>query len=184
MLDEYSYELKIPKERVAVLIGANGDTKKQLEKETDSKIAVDSKEGDVTVTGSDAIKLFSLREMIKAIGRGFNPDIAMSLLKPDYVFELINMSDFAKTKNSEVRLKGRVIGKAGKSREKIEFLTETSICVFGKTVGIIGEAGAVANARRAIVSLLNGSTHTSVFRFLEKKRAEEKRMEYGTAEVD
>ena len=64
---EYSYELKIPKDRVAVLIGKNGEIKKQLEEHTKTKIKVDSEEGDVFVMGEDAILLFSVREIIKAI---------------------------------------------------------------------------------------------------------------------
>src|SRR3989338_6215396 len=71
-MTEYSYELKIPKERVAVLIGKNGEIKKQLEAETNTKLKVDSQEGDVFVYGEDAITLFSVREIIRAIGRGFN----------------------------------------------------------------------------------------------------------------
>ena len=46
---EYSYELKIPKDRVAVLIGMKGNVKKAIEEETKSKINVDSKEGDIFV---------------------------------------------------------------------------------------------------------------------------------------
>jgi ribosomal RNA assembly protein len=108
--------------------------------------------------------------VIKAIGRGFNPDIAFLILKQDYVFELINMNDFAKTKNDSVRLKGRVIGSEGKSRNTIEELTETNISVYGKTIGIIGLQENVASARKAIESLLSGSPHSNVFRFLEKNR--------------
>ena len=37
---EFSYELKIPKERVAVLIGKKGEIKKRIEDETSSKIFV------------------------------------------------------------------------------------------------------------------------------------------------
>ena len=32
---DYSYELKIPASRVAVLIGSSGSTKKKIEKDTD-----------------------------------------------------------------------------------------------------------------------------------------------------
>ena len=119
---QYSHELKIPKERVAILIGKKGETKKELEEITKSKITVDSKDGDVFIDGDDALSLFSVREVIKAIGRGFNPDIAFLTLKPDYIFELININDFAKTKNDSIRLKGRVIGNEGKSRSHIEEL--------------------------------------------------------------
>ena len=167
---QYSNELKIPKERVAILIGKKGEAKKELEERTKTKIIVDSKEGDIFLSGNDALSLFDVVEVIKAIGRGFNPDIAFLILKQDYVFELINMNDFAKTKNDSVRLKGRVIGSEGKSRNTIEELTETNISVYGKTIGIIGLQENVASARKAIESLLSGSPHSNVFRFLEKNR--------------
>ncbi len=167
---QYSNEIKIPKERVAILIGKKGETKKELENRTKTKMIIDSKEGDIFLSGNDALSLFDVVEVIKAIGRGFNPDIAFLILKQDYVFELINMNDFAKTKNDSLRLKGRVIGSEGKSRNTIEELTETNISVYGKTIGIIGLQENVASARRAIESLLSGSPHSNVFRFLEKNR--------------
>ena len=167
---QYSNEIKIPQERVAILIGKKGETKKQLEEITKTKIIVDSKEGDIFLSGNDALSLFDVVEVIKAIGRGFNPDIAFLILKQDYIFELINMNDFAKTKNDSMRLKGRVIGSEGKSRNTIEELTETNISVYGKTIGIIGLQENVASARKAIESLLSGSPHSNVFRFLEKNR--------------
>ncbi len=172
---EFRYELKIPKERVAVLIGKKGTTKNEVEKATKSKIIVDSKEGDVFISGEDGLGLYNAREVIKAVGRGFNPDVALLLLKSDYVFEAINIKDYAKTKNSELRLKGRVIGKEGKSRKTMEELTECYISVYGKSIGIIGGAEGVSNARYAIDSLLKGSTHANVYKFLEKKRRELKR---------
>ena len=77
---EYSYELKIPKDRVAVLIGKSGNIKKEVEDATKSKIDIDSKEGDVIVSGMDSVGIFSAREVIKAIARGFNPETALLLL--------------------------------------------------------------------------------------------------------
>lgn len=175
---EYSYELKIPKERIAVLIGKKGEVKKRIEEFTKTKIEVDSKEGDVFVSGQDAVNLFSVREMIKAIGRGFNPETAQLLLKSDYTFELVSITDFAKTKNDAIRLKGRIIGAEGKSRKTIEDLTDTYISVYGKTIGIIGEASAVAFARRAVESLLSGSPHSSVYTWLEGRRRDLKREKF------
>ena len=172
---EYSHELKIPIERVAVLIGKKGETKKELEESTSTKISIDSKEGDVFITGKDPITLFSIKEVILAIGRGFNPDVAKLLLKQDYAFELINTLDYAKSKNSITRLKGRVIGQDGKSRQHVEELTECHISVYGKTIGIIGEAENVAFAKRAIESLLKGSPHANVYKWLERQRREMKK---------
>lgn len=167
---EFSYELKIPEERVAVLIGKDGEVKKEIEKATDCKIEV-SKEGDVTITGDDGLLLFTTKEIVHAIARGFNPKIALLLTKQDYTLDIINMADIAgKSKSTLQRIKGRVIGKGGRSREEIERLTDTYISVYGKTVGIIGEAGAVSLARQAVAMLLQGSMHKTVFQFLERKR--------------
>ncbi len=172
---EYSYELKVPKNRVAVVIGKEGSVKKEIEEATNTKLSIDSKEGDVFVSGEDALGLYTAREIIKAVGRGFNPDIARLLLKPDYVFEVVDLSEFVKSKEAMLRLKGRVIGKEGKSRRLIEELTECNISVFGKTISIIGMPESAANARRAVESLLRGSTHANVYKWLEKRRRDLKR---------
>ncbi|MBU2561029.1 MAG: KH domain-containing protein [Nanoarchaeota archaeon] len=168
---EYSYELKIPKERIAVLIGTKGEIKKMLEEETNSKIFIDSKEGDVRITGEDSLGLFSAREIIKAVGRGFSPEIAIHILKSDYAFELLNISDYVgKSQKTATRLKARVIGTEGKTRRYIEDATETNLSIYGKTIGIIGEVEHVMLARRAVESLLAGATHASVYKWLEKKK--------------
>ena len=173
--EEFSYELKIPKERVAVLIGKKGEIKKQIESATKTRLQIDSKEGDVEIRGEDALKLYAAREVVRAIGRGFNPDVAMLLLKSDYGFDIIAIADYAKTKKDMERLKGRVIGEGGKSRTTIEQITECFICVYGKTIGIIGEFENMVMARRAIETLLAGSPHSGVFRWLEKRQKELKR---------
>lgn len=164
------HELKIPKARIAVLIGTNGSTKKELEEYSNTKIDVDSNEGLVTVSGNDAVKLYMVKEMMLAIGRGFNPETAKLLLKQDYSMEVLRLDDFADKKKQLDRVRGRVIGKKGKSRETIEKLTETSISVYGKTISIIGLSENVVMARNAIEMLLEGATHSSVYRRLEKYR--------------
>lgn len=173
-MDEFTYDLKIPKERVAVLIGKDGSVKKELEDQTKIKIDVDSKEGDVRLIGSDSVNLYLIKDIVKAIGRGFNPEVAMQLLKQDYVLELINMADYVKSPNQMLRLKGRVIGKAGKARETIQELTDTSISVYGKTIAIIGFCDNVAVSKKAVETLLSGSQHSAVYKWLEKHRRQSK----------
>ena len=169
---EFSYEIKIPEDRVAVLIGKEGSTKKQIEAATKCSLDI-SKEGDVEITGTEGLMLYTTREIVHAIARGFNPKTALLLLKQDYAFGIINMKDIAgKSKNTMLRLKGRVIGKAGKAREEIERLTECFVSVYGKTIGIIGEQVQVMVAREALAMLLQGSMHKTVFQFLEKKKKE------------
>lgn len=168
--EEYSYDLRITKDRIAVFIGSKGETKNDLEKESECKINVDSKEGDVTITGKDAIKLFALREVIKAISRGFNPDLAKQLLKQDYALEVISLNDYSKEKTAQLRLKGRVIGADGKSRNTMEALTDCSISVYGKTISMIGNVENIGNCKRAVEMLLAGSPHANVYKWLERQR--------------
>ncbi|MBD3203560.1 RNA-processing protein [Candidatus Woesearchaeota archaeon] len=180
---EFAYELKIPKDRIAVLIGKNGETKKYIEEETNTVLDIDSRDGDVIVKGTDALSLYSTRSIIKAIGRGFNPKIAQLLLKQDYSFELINIYDYIK-ENHLKRVKGRLIGSKGKTRRLIEKLSDTFISIYGKTVGIIGRIEDVGIAKRAVISLIQGSPHSNVYMWLEKMRREKKRRQFETKESD
>jgi len=127
-LEEFSYELKIPEERVAVLIGTEGKTKKEIEENSECKLEI-SKEGDVQITSDDGLKLYTAKEIVRAVGRGFNPKTALQLLKPDYALEIMDLSEMAgKNKNILQRLKGRVIGTGGKSREEIERDQTATVC--------------------------------------------------------
>jgi ribosomal RNA assembly protein len=167
---EYSVEIKIPKERVAVLIGKNGDVKRELEEYASAKLSVDSKEGDVKIVGSDSLMMYALKEVVRAIGRGFNPEIAKLLFKQDYALEIISLLDYVKHKGHFERIKGRVIGANGKARETIENLTSSYISVYGKTVSILGRAEDLVVCKRAVESLLLGSPHANVYKLLEKNR--------------
>lgn len=177
----FSYEIRIPKERIAVLIGPKGKIKKDIEDATHAHLDIDSTEGDVILRGEDSLGMYSAREVIKAIGRGFNPDIAMLLLHQDYTLEILNLPDYlGKSKNKMIRLKGRVIGEGGKTRHLIEEHTETSISVYGKTICIIGKIENAGIAKKAIEDLLSGAPHAAVYRWLEKKRKDLKMREaYG-----
>ncbi|MFT4260939.1 MAG: KH domain-containing protein [Candidatus Woesearchaeota archaeon] len=174
---EFNYELKIPKDRIAVLIGKEGAVKEELELLTGINIDIDSKEGDVKLKGENSLNLYALKEVILGISRGFNPDIAQLLLKQDYVLDIIPLLDYIKNKNHLERIKGRVIGAKGKSRQTIESLTDTFISVYGKTIAIIGRSENVVSAKQAVESLLQGSPHSNVYRFLEKNRVRLKQRE-------
>ena len=167
---EFAYELRIPKERIAVLIGTKGAGKKQIEIVCKSKIEVDSKEGLVMISGGEALDLYVCREIVRAIGRGFSPELAKLLLKSDYGMEILSIKDYAKTDNDAIRLRGRVIGEGGKSRRTILELTGVHISVYGKTIGLIGELEALPIARKAVESLLSGQPHASVYKWLEQRR--------------
>ncbi len=169
-MDRYEYVVKVPKDRIAVLIGEKGAKKRELEDDLAIAIDIDSEEGDVRLSGTDTIRLFTAQEIVKAIARGFNPDVARMLLKPECTLELLNITDYTRSRNQILRLKGRVIGESGKARSTIEELSETHISVYGKTIGILGEADAVSAAKRGIDMLLTGAPHSTVFSVLERWR--------------
>lgn len=167
---EQTYEIKIPIERIPVLIGSKGTIKRKIEKETDTVLEIDSHDGLVTLAGGDALNLLDAREIVRAIARGFNPEVAMLLLKQDYLFELIDLSQITRNKTDMNRVKGRIIGENGKSRKTIESLTDTYVSVYGKTVGVVGEMTGVGLAKRALSMLLQGAPHASVYQMLERQR--------------
>lgn len=165
----YESEIKIPVERVPVLIGKNGQTKKRLQLRTKTKIVV-SKEGEVLVASEDNMNIFNVLPIIRAIGRGFNPDIAFVLLNEEYVLEIIPLSEYAKhSKKHAVRLKARLIGREGKARVQVERMTNTRIVIYGKTVGIIGKVDDVVVAKGAVIKLLQGAPHGNTYKYIENQ---------------
>lgn len=169
----YTQEIKIPKERIGVLIGVEGETKEQIEKRAGVRLDIDSEQGDVTIAGEDNLMVYEVKIIVQAIGRGFTPSEAFQLFNEQNIFELIDITDYTgKSKKKMERLRGRVIGEGGKSRKTIENLSDTTIIIYGKTIGIIGEAERVSLARRAVEMLLDGAPHAPVYKMLETKKKE------------
>ncbi len=169
--------VRIPKDRIGVLIGKRGSTKAMIEELTGAEILVDSGTGEVLIRfpeiPEDPLMPMKLESVIRAIGRGFNPEIALKLLQDDYVLEVIDIRRFVGArKNALKRMRGRLIGEKGKARSYIESRTNTHISVYGHTVSIIGRTYDVVAAREAVFSLLEGSMHSTAYRAMEKKIAE------------
>jgi ribosomal RNA assembly protein len=172
--------IKIPIVRVAVVIGKNGETKKQLEELTQTSIEVDSAEGIIhiknTPDAENPLAVWKARDIIQAIGRGFSPERALRLLDEDEYFEVIDLEKiFGRREKSIKRIKGRIIGEAGKTRRVIEELTETYLSVYGSTVSLIGTLNTLKVARKAVTMLIDGISHGTVYQFLQKKRRELKK---------
>lgn len=161
-------DIKIPEDRIGVLIGKDGSVKKEIEKAFKAKLDIGS-DGLVLMEGKDSLDIYICEKVVKAIGRGFNPEIALLLKSEEYDFELVSINDYAKTQNDLDRLRGRVIGKDGASKDLIEKKTNTYIIVYGKTVGIIGKLEMVELAFNAIDMLLKGARHPTVFNYIDKE---------------
>jgi ribosomal RNA assembly protein len=173
----YEQVVRIPVERIGVVIGKEGSARRFLEAELGVKLGVDSNEGLVTIRAESAEKgdPFSATRVIEAIGRGFSPQRAKRLMEEGTALEVIDLRDYAgKSANSLERIRGRVIGLRGKSRRVIEELTRCHISVYGRTVSIIGEASEVQLASEAVRSLATGSQHRTVYNTLQKARTRRK----------
>ena len=166
---EFTQELKIPKERVPILIGKKGLVKKQLQYKLKINLKIDSY-GVVVISGEDNLKVYDAKNIIHAIARGFNPEIALKLMDEENCYESINMSDYARgSKSKLIRMKGRMIGTSGRARRYLEEITRCNIIVYGKTVSIIGKIENVQIARKGIENLLRGSKHSNVYLSIEKQ---------------
>jgi len=170
--------IRIPVERIGVLIGNSGKIKSKIEEVCSVLLDIDSKTGETTIraTGNfEDIKPFKAMEIVIAIGRGFSPDNAMTLLKSDNSLHVIDLRDFVGKSNTQIeRIKGRLIGHKGKARINMENLTGSAISVYGRTVAIIGNHEQLRLGISAITALSSGSMHGTVYGKLEAARRKQK----------
>jgi len=163
------------------LIGPEGRTKKNIEEKLSTELQIDGESGGVTLMlaekAEDPTLLFKAKDVVTAIGRGFSPEHAFRLIRDEEsILDLIDLRTvFGKSESDIRRIKGRIIGVDGKTRRIIEELTDTNICVYGYTVGIIGNVEQTQAAREAVQMLIAGSLHSTVYRFLHRKRRELKK---------
>lgn len=152
--------VRIPQERVAVLIGRGGAAKRYVENITRTKLVIGE---EVTISG-DAVDVMTAENVVRAIGRGFSPHNAAELCEESNTMEIIELP---KDERQRKRIASRIIGTRGKSRRNMELLTKTHISVYGKTVAVIGGYERVEKAHRAIEMLIKGYSHKTVYKFLE-----------------
>ena len=163
---------RVPKDRIAVIIGAKGATSKAIREAAGClKFIIDSESGDIEVEWGEAgtydpVKAMKLPDVVKAIGRGMAPDAAVRLLEDDHFFELVDLREYVgKRSNQQRRVRARIIGRQGKIRKVIEQLTNTQISIYNSTVVLVGEESGLFAARQAIEMLAGGSEHGTVIGF-------------------
>jgi len=170
--------VRIPKERVGVLIGPEGKIKRDIEERLQVKLDIESESGGVEINlcenSADPSLLFRAKDVVTAIGRGFSSDQANRLIRSeDAIFDYIDLRNiFGRSESDIHRVKSRIIGMNGKTRRTIEELSEADTVVYGHTVGFIGTFEQVDIARNAVQMIIQGSEHHTVYNFLQKKRRE------------
>ena len=172
--------IRIPADRIGALIGPGGKTKKRIEAAFMIDLTIDGETGNVDIkvksNQPDVSVLFIARNMIRAIGRGFSPKNAFTLINETYDLMVVDLEEYVgRSKNAQNRVKGRIIGKEGKSRIMIEELTDCLISVYGGTVGIIGPYEMLPVAKEAVEMLIDGSFHKTVWNHLYAYRRKMKK---------
>jgi ribosomal RNA assembly protein len=148
--------------------------KKLIEEKSKSLLDIDSETGTVTIESSeDPLMVMRVSDLVRAIGRGFSPERALVILDDEMLMlDVMDLSKMVGTKSDMARLKGRIIGKDGKTREIMEKLSGSKVSVYGKTIALLGYPEQIRVARAAIEMLLDGAPHGNVYSFLEKKHQE------------
>ncbi len=162
--------VKIPAERIGALLGPGGATKKRLEGLAKAEMEV-SAEGEDEIIGESAEEFF-LKDVVKAIGRGFAPEDAEKLFRENYALEIMDLKEYCKGENDLKRVRGRIIGEEGKMKNEIEAATESKISVYGWTVGIIAPLDALGYAKKAVNKIIEGAQLTRVFNDLARYKKE------------
>lgn len=169
--------VRVPEDRVGVLIGPGGATKREVESRTRASVEVDAAEGEVRVSSPDtrAEDALTARDIVLAIGRGFSPARAMRLLVEGTYLGVIDIKRVTgrREKSALWRIRSRLIGEHGRARTRIEELSGCSMSVYGSTVALIGRERELERATRAVELLLRGSEHAAVFHMLVRQRTED-----------
>jgi ribosomal RNA assembly protein len=171
--------IKIPDDRIAILIGPSGSVKKEIEVKCNVILRIDGKTGQVQIVpkSSDGFDERALRsiEIISAISHGFSPYNAFKLFNDEMSLFITDLYDFVgKSKNTINRFRGRIIGSRGKSRKTIEELTGSLISVYGHTVSFLGTYEETILANDAVILLLRGRSHKFIYEMLQNAKRKSK----------
>lgn len=161
--------VKIPSERVPVMIGKNGEVKREVQRKGHVEINADN-EGEVEISSESSFDEWRTAEVVKAIGRGFNPDKAFKLFGDEVYLKIIDLKQIFSSDKDITRYKGRVIGQAGKAKRVIEATSGADLCVYGNTISMIGGLDELSLAEGAVNKLLEGASHAKVYSMLERGR--------------
>ncbi|MCS7127328.1 MAG: KH domain-containing protein [Thaumarchaeota archaeon] len=173
---EQVFYVTVPPERLAVLIGPGGSTKKAIEDRLGVLLNVDSSDGRVEIRlarppseGGDPVALFKARDMVTAIASGFKPEVAMKLASDNVTLSVMDVSEHVGKDPEDVRrVMGRVIGAQGKTKRIIEETAHVDVAIQGDRVAIMGHPEDVEAAMRAVTMLVQGSPHSAVYRYLDQ----------------
>ena len=108
--------VKVPDDRVGVIIGKDGKVKDEIEHKCNVLIQIDSEGGNAIISPRDSTSIeqaFKAVEIVSAISRGFSPERSYKLLAEDVILQIVDLIEYVgRSHNQIARLKGRIIGQA------------------------------------------------------------------------
>ena len=84
----------------------------------------------------------------------------------------MNIKDYTKRKDLK-SVRARIIGKKGKTLKTLSDLSRCSFELKDNFVGIIGPSEHIENAQNGIISIVQGSKQSNVYKFLEGNQIRE-----------
>ena len=156
-------QVYIPQERIRKLRGSRTQVPR-IERLCGCKIKLLD---DCAVIEGDAFAEYTARNIIYAIGRGFEIDAACLLANDDYYFSSIDIEQSARNQKRMKQLKARIIGENGRSKRYIEEVSSAKVSVYGDTVSFIGTIEGINEAETAVSTLVDGGTHRLAYSRME-----------------
>ena len=163
-------QLYIDVSRIPVLIGKEGKTKQHIEHEFGVSLHINSKTGEVIVSGEDSSKRYIVSLVIQGMGYGFSPEHAMLLDDENNVLDVIDVKRELKNHDRVKVVMGRIIGHEGQTRRLIEEITGCNVTIKDSMVGIIGRFENVQLVHEAVEMLIKGASHKSFYGYLERNK--------------
>ena len=144
------------------------NNKNKIEKELNVKL---SNQGRNIFIEGDAENEYLCLRIIEAINLGFSLKKALSLKNEEVILHILNIRDITRRNDLE-RVRARLIGTQGKTKNNIEKLSDCLISIHDNWVGIIGEVGCIEEAIISLRLIIQGSKQGNVYARLEKKKKE------------
>jgi len=144
-------------------------SRKKLEKKLNVKITNRGRE--IYLEGKPEDE-FTAEKVIDALNFGFPFSTALLIKENECEFEIINIKDHTNRKDLK-RIRGRLIGKKGKTLKTLCDLTKCHFELKDNTIGIIGAPENIENAQEAVISIIKGSKQGNVYSYLEKHQVKQ-----------
>jgi len=165
--------VRVPKNCAGVLLKDGRAVLKEVEARGGVKINL----------GDDSAKIegepereWLAEKVLDALSYGFRPKKALKLFSDDFFLEKIDLAAALRGKSLD-RYKARIIGTRGKAKRNLEEMTGASISVGEECVAFIGRFDEIRAAREAVLRILEGAEHSTVYSFLERMAREKNREE-------